>query len=348
MGDVIMSGPAIRALKNSFHARITLLTSRMGSIIAPHLPEIDEVITADLPWVQTDSQPSASDLIVLAEKLRSLKYDLAVIFTVYSQSALPAAMLAFLAGIPRRLAYCRENPYHLLTDWVPDKEPYSCILHQVQRDLKLVEAIGARQLDDRLRISCSEAAKRTALQKAAACGIDRQKPWIILHPGVSDQKRAYPVERWQALLTALHQQLGLQLVISGSAKDAPLAEEIRQGFDFPVYSVAGALDMDEFIALLSMTTLIISVNTGTAHIAAALNRPLVVLYARTNPQHTPWKGRAEVLFFSGDPLQSSRNEVIRWVNQKVYLRTIDFPGPDKVLDAIKRILRLPAAKVVKM
>ena len=45
-----------------------------------------------------------------------------MIFTVYSQSPLPSAMICYLADIPLRLAHCRENPYHLLTDWVPDPE----------------------------------------------------------------------------------------------------------------------------------------------------------------------------------------------------------------------------------
>jgi hypothetical protein len=61
------------------------------------------------------------------------KFDAAVIFTVYSQNPLPTVMLAYLAGIPKRLAYCRENPYQLLTDWVPDQEPYTLIKHQVRQ-----------------------------------------------------------------------------------------------------------------------------------------------------------------------------------------------------------------------
>lgn len=338
MGDVIMSAPAIRALKNSFYARITLLTSKMGSLIAPHLPEIDDVIVADLPWVKTIGLPSVGEFFVLAEQLKSEKFDLAVIFTVYSQSALPAAMLCFLAGIPRRLAYCRENPYHLLTDWVPDKEPYSFILHQVERDMELVQTIGARSVDDRLRVIYSQAAKRTAIQKALSCGIDVQKPWVLLHPGVSEQKREYPVSCWIAAGSLLQRKLGFQLVISGSGKDVPLAEEIRNSLYLPAWSLAGRLSIDEFIAFISLSSLVISVNTATAHIATALNRPLVVLYARTNPQHTPWKGHSEVLSFSGEAELSSRNEVIRWVHRKLYSENEGYPDAEKILNAARKLL----------
>jgi ADP-heptose:LPS heptosyltransferase len=275
--------------------------------------------------------------------LKSEKFDLAVIFTVYSQSALPAAMLAFLTGIPRRLAYCRENPYHLLTDWVPDKEPYSHILHQVERDMELVRAIGARSTDDRLRITYSQTSKKAAMQKALSCGMDMKRPWILLHPGVSEQKREYPVSCWIEAGSLLQRKLGFQLVISGSGKDIQLAEEIRNGLPFPAWSLAGQLSMDEFIAFTSLSPLVISVNTATVHIAAALNRPLVVLYARTNPQHTPWKGHCEVLSFSGESVQTSRNEVVNWVNRQLYKDEIAYPEPEQILNAVRKLLSAQTA-----
>lgn len=343
MGDVIMSGPAIRALKASFHARITLLTSKMGSLAAPHLPEIDDLITADVPWVKTGHLPTPGECFALLETIKSRKFDLAVIFTVYSQSALPAAMLSYLAGIPRRLAYCRENPYNLLTDWAPDKEPYTEIVHQVERDLFLVERIGARASDDRLHITYSQAARKSALHKAGVLGLDVRRPWILLHPGVSDKKREYPVQRWVEAAQLLYRELGMQLVITGSGKEAAPAEEIRKGASFPVYSLAGELSVDEFIAFISESALVISVNTSTAHIAAALGTPLIVLYARTNPQHTPWKACAEVLPFSIDGGQASRNEVIRWVDKKLYAAGIPYPDAEKVLAAAGKLLRIKTA-----
>jgi ADP-heptose:LPS heptosyltransferase len=49
-------------------------------------------------------------------------------------------------------------------------------------------------------------------------------------------------------------------------------------------------------AAIAHATVVVSNNSGPAHIAAALGTPLVDLYALTNPQHTPWKVRSEVLF----------------------------------------------------
>src|SRR5438094_578479 len=96
MGDLIMTGPALRALKNSFQCRITVLTSKMGGIIAPFLEEIDDTIVCDLPWIKTGSVSSPGDLPAVAALLRERRFDAAVVFSVYSQNPLPAAMLAYM------------------------------------------------------------------------------------------------------------------------------------------------------------------------------------------------------------------------------------------------------------
>ena len=136
MGDVLMSTPAFRALKETFDCNITLLTSQMGNLIAPFIKEIDDTIVANVPWVKTNDPADEIEFAKLVQTIASRAFDAAFVFTVYSQNPLPAAMLAFLAGIPVRVAYCRENPYSLLTHWLPDEEPLRFIQHQVERDVK--------------------------------------------------------------------------------------------------------------------------------------------------------------------------------------------------------------------
>src|SRR5206468_719409 len=126
LGDVLMTTPAIRALKESGEGprRITLLTSPAGVEVARLVPEIDYVITYEAPWMKaTPQRHTAATEYAMATQLRAARFDAAVIFTVYSQNPLPAALLCYMAGIPLRAAHCHENPYQLLTHWVPDPEP---------------------------------------------------------------------------------------------------------------------------------------------------------------------------------------------------------------------------------
>lgn len=338
MGDVIMSGPAMRALKQRFHCRITLLTSSMGALIAPYLEEVDDYIVADLPWVKTPAQPPAENTLHLIEQLRARQFDAAVVFTVYSQNPLPAALLLYLAGIPKRLAYCRENPYALLTDWVPEPEPLDLIRHQVQRDLELVKHIGAVASRDSLRVIYPKEASVTMRAKVVAAGIDVNRGFIVVHPGVSEAKREYPVEYWTEIVRLIVQELDVQVVISGSAGDQLLATRIASGTSHGCFVAAGLLNVAEWIALLDKALLTISVNTATIHIAAAVDTPVVVLYALTNPQHTPWKVTSEVLPFSVKEELRSRNGIIAYVNKQLSAKPVLLPEPVTVVDAAKKIL----------
>src|SRR3954454_21738753 len=122
LGDVLMMTPAIRALTSGSSGRhITLLTSPSGAAVARLVPEIDDVLIYEAPWVK--STPSRADSAfdrALIRRLHGLRFDAAVIFTTFSQSPLPAALLCHLAEIPLRLAHCREQVYGLLTDRGPE------------------------------------------------------------------------------------------------------------------------------------------------------------------------------------------------------------------------------------
>src|SRR5438067_2491854 len=99
-------------------------------------------------WSASVRQPASSAGFERSmARQRAGQFDAAVIFTVYSQNPLPAALFCHLADIPRRLAHARENPYQLLTDWIAEPEPQRFVRHEVQRQLDLVGAIGAR-IDD--------------------------------------------------------------------------------------------------------------------------------------------------------------------------------------------------------
>src|SRR5690606_9817972 len=111
----------------------------------------------DVPWMKNDA-PSfgADDFMELVETLKYHRFDAAVIFTVYSQNPLATALVAYLAEIPLRVAYCRENPYGLLTHWIPEEEPFEYIRHQVQRDLDLTALLGAATEDQTLSLQVDE------------------------------------------------------------------------------------------------------------------------------------------------------------------------------------------------
>lgn len=296
MGDLLMTTPALRALRSlAPQLHLALLTSGAAAPAAGFIPEIDELIVHDAPWARHDHDAGAAGDLALIERLREGGFDAAVIFTVYSQNPLPAALICRLAGIPLRLAHCRENPYRLLSDWVRETEPEQQLRHEVQRQLDLVAQVGARADDTRLSFAVREddrAAVRAQLQRL---GIAPGR-WVLVHPGASAASRRYPPELFAAALRELHARSGHPIVLGGSAGEREIVEQVRALCDAPLRSLAGALTLGQCAASIEQAALLISNNSGPVHLAAALGTPVVDLYALTNPQHTPWRVRSRVLF----------------------------------------------------
>ncbi len=297
LGDVLMTIPALRALRESAPGRrITLLTSPAGAAAARLIPEVDDAIVYAAPWMKaTAPRVSSAPDFEMIEQLRAGRFDAAVIFTVYSQNPLPAAFLCSLADIPLRLAHCHENPYQLLTDWVPDPEPREGIRHEVRRQLDLVASIGARTTDERLSLRVPDAARARARALLAERGVDLARPWVLLHPGASAPSRRYPPERFAAVARRLALDDGYQVVLAGGPSERPLVEQVRAAMATPCPPPVEPGDLAELAALIALAPLLICNNSGPAHVAAAVGTPVVDLYALTNPQHTPWQVPSRVL-----------------------------------------------------
>lgn len=296
LGDVLMTTPALRALRESLPGRhITLLASPAGAAVVPFVPEIDAVVVATGPWLPEDGAGPA-DLIGTLELLRSGGFDAAVIFTVYSQNPLPVALLCWMAGIPLILAHCRENPYHLLSHWVPDPEPHEVLRHEVRRQLDLVATVGAVTADERLSFHLLPSDRASAAAKLQQAGVDPEARRVVLHPGASAASRRYSPEQFAIVAELLSDLPECQLVFTGDAVESKLVDAIRARLRRPVASLAGTLSLGELAAVIGGAALLIANNTGPVHIAAALGTPVVDIYALTNPQHGPWQVPCRVVY----------------------------------------------------
>lgn len=297
MGDVLMTTPALRALKAARpDRRITLLASGSGAAIAPHVPEIDDLIVYEAAWVKNAGSPPAN-FHATVERLRERRFDGAVIFTVYSQSALPAALMCHAAGIPRVLAYSRENPYHLISDWAREIEPLPEARHEVQRQLDLVSTIGAHATDRHLSFKVHDADHAGLDRVLRAHGVPLPHGWVLAHCGATAESRRYPAALFAQAIDMLA-GAGESVILTGAPQEKALVDEVVARSCDPrrLVNLAGALTLGEFGALIARAGLLVSNNSGPVHIAAALGTPIVDLYALTNPQHTPWQVPHRLLY----------------------------------------------------
>jgi lipopolysaccharide heptosyltransferase II len=297
LGDVMMTTPAFAAIHHaSPDAKLTLLSSRAGVAALRHVPVLADAIVYEAPWLANGSGRTAQTERRLISQLQKAGFDAAVIFTSCTQSALPAAMLCRLAGIPLLLAHSREDPRELLTHWVPDADHCSPgMRHEVTRQLDLVRSVGFHAGDERMLFRYPVSDVLTMRRKFAHAGADMLRPYIVVHPGAAAAARRYPAERFGRAADAIAESTGCQVVFSGSSDEQALIKSARRTMEHAAVSLAGQLTLGELAALIAGAQVALCNNSAAAQIAAALGTPLVVLYALTHPQHTPWKVRSRVL-----------------------------------------------------
>jgi ADP-heptose:LPS heptosyltransferase len=161
-------------------------------------------------------------------------------------------------------------------------------MHQVERNLRLVEALGFVARDRDLSIYIPDEARVASLRLLARAGIDPAQPYILLHPGASAKARRYPLERSGEVAQLLVQR-GWQVLVTGVEREAPLLETVAQHAPGARFLV-GKTTLPEYAALIEGAALVVCGNTLPLHLADALGTPLVVLYSGTDLE-TQWQPR---------------------------------------------------------
>jgi ADP-heptose:LPS heptosyltransferase len=279
-GDVLLAGPAIRALAAGA-AHVTLLCGPRGRQAAALLPGVDEIIGWRAPWIDPEPGPVVPDEVDAAvERIAAVRADVAVIFGSFHQSPLPTALVLRLAGVPWIGATSVDYPGSLLDL----RHRIDDDVHEVERSLDLVRAAGfdlpPGDLGE-LRIT----------------GFPAQRPaddYVVVHPGASVPARAWEPERNAELVAALA-ATGRRVVVTGSPSERKLTAFVAgvHGID-----LGGATDFAGLAAVIAGAGAIAVGNTGPAHLAAAVGTPVVSLYAPTVPavRWRPWMVPYELLY----------------------------------------------------
>src|SRR5579885_531164 len=196
LGDVLLMTPAFHAVKAALpSASLTLLASPIGAQVGALNPDIDEVIVYQAPWMDPWHklpQDSRREQHMIAE-IKARGFDGAIIFTSFHQSALPAAYLCYLADIPLRVAASIDGPGSLLT--TRHKHPER-MMHEVERGLDLVGAIGLTTDNLDLVLQVPQEARAQLARRLSAADLDSRRPLIVIHPGCSMPDRTYPWEMY--------------------------------------------------------------------------------------------------------------------------------------------------------
>ena len=289
IGDVIMAGPALRALKENLPGlHLTLLASPAGSQAAALLPWVDELLTWRVLWQDLGRLPfDPAREWSLVERLREGRFDAAIVLTSFSQTPHPGALLCHLAGIPLRAGESKEEGDGELTFALPSTPD---ALHQVERNLRLVEGLGFAVADRHLALSIPPGAGEGAARLLQSAGLSPGAPYLLLAPWTSCQARTYPPARRGVAARRLADALDWPAVVVGREADDARAAEVLAPLGARAVNLVGATSVPELAALVAGARLALANNTSVLHMADALDRPMVITYSGTDLE-SQWRPR---------------------------------------------------------
>ncbi len=287
MGDVLLTTPAFRAVRQALpEAHLALMAGPAGCEVGRLNPDIDETILYRAPnedvYFGLPQDPGRE--MAAMETLKEGGFDAAIIFTSYKQSALPAAYLCYLAGIPLRAAGSFEGPGSLLThrhryaESVPPR-------HESLRGLELTGFLGLPAVEPEMVLEPRPEDEEEAARILGRLGVER---FLLVHPGSSASSRTYPAERYARIVEDLFSRTGLPVLVTGGPGEEELAQEVAGSAGV---AFGGETGLGAFAALVGRATTVVTNNTGATHVASALKTPVVTVFAGTNPleQWGPWR-----------------------------------------------------------
>ncbi len=289
IGDVIMTTPAVAALKKSLpHAYLAYIVEEPYRRLIEGNPHLDRVFI--LP-----PQQGFFSFLRFIQKLRHEKYDLLIDFHGGPRASRIALFSRARLKIGYELKY-KDFFYHIRLPRSPRQGGH---FHSVENHLNLVRAAGIAVSDSpplELPEALPEEKKRIE-NFWRQNDLDKTKA-VVLHIGAGNIFRDWGAKNLAALADLLAQTPAVKIILVGapSTSDKSREAEILSLARRTPISLVGRLNLIELRELLSRASLFVGPDSGPMHIAAAARTPIVALFGPTLPENfSPWQAQATVI-----------------------------------------------------
>lgn len=270
LGDLILSTPAIRAVRAAFpNGYVALLVSPATRALVDGHPAVDEVFVLDKDgahrgWAGTRR---------LAADLSTRRFDAALLLHTTTR----VVLLTWLAGIRCRVGYARRLGW-LLTQARPDEKRLG-ERHELDYTLDLLRTIGIPAEDRRLEIAWSPESQGAVERWLAGQDIAPEDRLVVLHPGASCPSKRWPAARFAEVADRLGTE-GIKVAVAVGPGEQLAGAEVRRRANVPVAMPDRPWSLTELSWLLRRAACVISNDSGPVHLAGAAGVPVVAIFGR--------------------------------------------------------------------
>ncbi|MFL6052655.1 MAG: glycosyltransferase family 9 protein [Actinoallomurus sp.] len=281
LGDVLVTLPAVATLRRAAPgAVVTYALPPEVAEVCSRCPYVDVVVPVafpplDRPWWSADDP----DVIAAAAGLGG-PYDLAVLPRPDDPSA---GALSVAAGVPVRAGFAMPRTAPFLTHLVPPPDVDRAVV-AATHDLVAAGVIAVGRPPPPPLPPIGGAIVPTPTDHAEAAGLLGSGPHpVVMHPGSGWPVKNWPPHRWGQVARRLRARFGVRSVVAGTAAERSLVDRAVAAGGGAAHGVAGRLSVGGLAALQARARVVVGVDSGAIHLAAAVGTPTVALYGPGNP-----------------------------------------------------------------
>lgn len=287
LGDVLLSTPAIQAIKRSHPDMIIhVLCGEWSADLLANYRDIDRILTLPFPGFRRGNDAATDPwrlAIQSARMLRKIGYSSAVIMR---PDHWWGALLAYFAGIPQRIGYDKGNVAPFLTESY--KFEYR---HAVEQNMRLAEAWTGEvsRAEIRLEYPVQAADREYIVKYLGNRNILADRALVCIHPGSGAASKSWRAEKWAQVAEMVADKYEATIVFTGTASESALISEIAARMRHDAHIIAGATSVGQLAALYMRSLAVLGPDSGAMHLAAAVGTPTVALFGPADPnEFAPW------------------------------------------------------------
>ncbi|GAB4040755.1 glycosyltransferase family 9 protein [Spirosoma gilvum] len=307
LGDLLCAIPAFRALRRAFpDAHLALISLPWADEFVRAYPAIFNEFIPFPGWPGLPEQTvDPGRTVEFLHRMQDRQWD--VVLQVQGNGTLVNAMLALFGAKLVAGYYLPDVPSERWAGQTGLLQPYVSPAHEVLRHIDLMTFLGIDAQGPDLEFTPTESDYQKMQEVLTQLGVDPDR-FVCIHAGGISGRR-WPENQFARVADRLAEQ-GYAVVFTGTHSEIPIVAAVQEAMSFPSVSVAGQTSLGQLGALLTKTALLISNDTGVAHLAVACGTPSVIIFTSADPAE--W-----------GPLNRDRHRVVHENNPDGYKQAIE-------------------------
>ena len=327
LGDTIHTLPLAKSLREKFpNAQIDWIVEDKAEKFITNNPLLDKV------YVIHKKTGGFAEFKQIIKQIRAQKYDIAI----DTQQLLKSGVILGLSGAKRKITLSdgREFSWIFANEIIKtNRKQFDINYHVVKRNLEIAKYLGADEEKIEFTLpNTSENDKNKA--KDLLNKIDPNLKSVIISPETTWDNKHWTVDGWRKVIEKLSGKVNL--VYTGTSDENGLSGKILQGFD-GIINLSGKTNLFELEEVFKLANLVISVDSGSAHVAWATGVPAIItLFFATSSKRTAPFGEK---YFSIQAETHCSPCMKRKCKNKIINECVPTISPEKVISTVNEILK---------